>query len=70
MQALEALQIHGDSVAMEGIKEKSRPKYIKAWKSFKDVIDKNNELDTRMPNEDKILSYFRNLRKEKGKINL
>ena len=70
MQALEALQIHGDSVAMEGIKEKSRPKYIKAWKSFKDVIDKNNELDTRMPNEDEILSYFRNLRKEKGKINL
>ena len=45
MQALEALQIHGDSVAMEGIKEKSRPKYIKAWKSFKDVIDKNNKLD-------------------------
>ena len=58
MQALEALQIHGDSVAMEGIKEKSRPKYIKAWKSFKDVTDKNNKLDTRMLNKYKIFVLF------------
>jgi hypothetical protein len=65
---MQALHIHDDATAVEGIKDASRPKYVKAWKTFKDFVDVNDELERRMPSEEELLSYFRHVRTEKGNI--
>ena len=60
------MEIHDDNTAVEGIKEKSRPAYIKAWAKFRLFQENSVEFETRIPTEQEFLTYFRHLRTEKG----
>ena len=52
--------IYSDEIAVEGVKEPSRKKYLKVWCEFKERAVKSGEFEERMPAE-----YFRYLRLEK-----
>ena len=55
-----------DKLSLEGIKEKSRPVYAKAWQYFRAFFENAGEFDSRMPREDEFSKYFRHLRTDKG----
>ena len=58
--------IYNDQTAVEGIKENSRDKYIKAWISFKLFSDMDaGDFEMRMPSEEEFLAYFRHLRNDR-----
>ena len=40
------MEIHDDNTAVEGIKEKSRPAYIKAWAKFRLFQENSVEFET------------------------
>ena len=59
--------ILSNELVFEGIKEKSRAKYKKAWEQFLEYHrDAREEFENRMPTEDEFLLYFRHLRLEEG----
>ena len=57
--------IYNDEIAVEGVKEPSRKKYLKVWCEFKERAVKSGEFEERMPTEDEFAEYFRYLRLEK-----
>ena len=53
-----------DAEALIQIKEGSRKLYIKAFNGLREHL--GNDLETRPPSEEELLSYFKFLRLEKG----
>ena len=59
---MSGLKVYTDDLVFEGIKEKSRAKYKKAWNQFQDYHgEAREEFETRMPTEEEFLSYFKHL---------
>ena len=65
---MDVLTIQSDEVALQAIKENTRPRYLKLWKDFKEFTG-DESLDTRVPSEDEILNFVRHLRDDKGIFN-
>ena len=59
------MSILSDIEALESIKEKSRPLYVKSWNQFKEYFQAD-ELETQAPSETQFFSYFKHLRVEKN----
>ena len=53
------MEIHNDTLAMEGIKEKSRPRYEQVWNAFKNLAGTDRDWDTEAPTEEEVLNYIR-----------
>ena len=62
---MDVLTIQSDEVALQAIKENTRPRYLKLWKDFKEFTG-DESLDIRVPSEDEILNFVRHLRDDKG----
>ena len=65
---MDVLTIQSDEVALQAIKENTRPRYLKLWKDFKEFTG-DESLDTRVPSEDEILNFVRHLRDDKSIFN-
>ena len=65
---MDVLTIQSDEVALQAIKENTRPCYLKLWKDFKEFTG-DESLDIRVPSEDEILNFLRHLRDDKGIFN-
>ena len=65
---MDVLTIQSDEVALQAIKEITRPPYEKLWKDFKQFTGKES-LDFRVPSEDEILNFVRHLYYDKGIFN-
>ena len=65
-----AFDIVTDSIVFEGIKLKSRPVYINAWKSFRSFFDEPEIFNRRMPTELEFLNYFRSFRRSLDTLQL
>ena len=64
---MSGLKVYTDDLVFEGIKEKSRAKYKKAWNQFQDYHgEAREEFETRMPTEEEFLSYFKHLWNDQG----
>ena len=62
---MDHLTIQSDEVALQAIKEITRPRYEKLWKDFKQYTGQES-LNNRVPSEDEILAFMRHLRDDKG----
>ena len=49
--------IQDDKTALEGVKEMSRGKYLKAWSNFKAFSELSSEFDEWMPTEKEFSSH-------------
>ena len=63
---MEIMLVQVDQLALESIKEKSRPRYEKIWGDFKGFVGPVKDWDVEVPTEDEVLRFVRWLRLEKG----
>ena len=59
--------IQSDETALAAIKENTRPRYAKVWKTFVDFTEEGEELATRVPKEKEVLAFLNYLRDDKSK---
>ena len=57
--------IYNDAIAVEGVNEPSRKKYLKVCCEFKEKAVNSGEFEERMPTEHEFAEYFQYLRLEK-----
>ena len=65
---MDVLTIQSDEVALQAIKEITRPRYEKLWKDFKQFTGEES-LNFRVPSEDEILNFVRHLCDDKSIFN-
>ena len=58
--------IQSDDTALAAIKETTRPRYFKLWKTFVDFTGSAEELNIRVPKEEEILKFLSYLRVDKN----